>query len=100
MSFIEKVSAAPAGYQIPNPIGANNLEEVLQKVTGAILDLAIPIAAALYIYAGFLWLTSAGKPNKIAQAKTVFKYTTIGLVIIFIGGGFVELIKSILNLGQ
>jgi hypothetical protein len=88
------------GFSIENPLQADDIVGILKQIAGAIQDLVIPVAAAMYIYAGFLWLTSAGKPARLTQAMTVFKYTTIGLVIIFIGGGFVDLIRSILNLGS
>ena len=88
------------GFSIENPLQADDVVGILKQIAGAIQDLVIPVAAAMYIYAGFLWLTSAGKPARLTQAMTVFKYTTIGLVVIFIGGGFVDLIRSILNLGQ
>lgn len=89
------------GFSIENPLGPNeDISDILKKIAESIQDLVIPVAAAMYIYAGFLWLTSAGKPARLTQAMTVFKYTTIGLVVIFIGGGFVDLIRSILNLGQ
>jgi len=92
--------AAESGFAIENPLGSDDLGEILKRVTGAILDLAIPVAAAMYIWAGFLALTAGGKAENWSKAKTVFKYTTIGLVVIFIGGGFVDLIRSILDLGN
>jgi zinc transporter ZupT len=93
-------SPAGTGYQITNPLGSNNLDEILQRLASALIDLAIPVAAVMYLYAGFLWLTAGAKSENYTKAKTVFKYTTIGLVVIFIGGGFVDLIRSVLNLGN
>ena len=85
---------------IPNPLGSENLEDILKNVTQAILNLAIPVAAGMYIWAGFNLLTAGGNSSKISKAKDIFKWTTIGLVIVFIGGGFVDLIRSILDLGN
>ena len=36
------------------------------------------------LYAGFLWLTSAGSEEKVGQAKKIITSAIIGLVIIFI----------------
>jgi hypothetical protein len=96
----EAHAEAPTSYQIDNPLGVDNIDEIFQKVASALIDLAIPVAVAMYVYAGFLYLTAGAKPENITKAKTVFKYTTIGLIIIFIGGGFIDLIRSILDLGQ
>ena len=95
-------AAGGTGFSIPNPLGegADNLTDILARLTQGVLDLAIPVAAAMYIYGGFLYLTAGAKPTNVAKAKSVFLWTTVGLVVIFIGGGFVDLIKSILNVGQ
>lgn len=98
---IVRAEGVDQGFAIENPLGPNeNVVDILKKIAGSIQDLVIPVAAAMYLYAGFLWMTSAGKPARLTQAMTVFKYTTIGLVVVFIGAGFVDLIRSILNLGS
>lgn len=98
--LLPRTAFAADGFAIENPLGSDDLGEILKNVTGAILDLAIPVAAAMYIWAGFLALTAGGKAENWGKAKTIFKYTTIGLVVIFIGGGFVDLIRSVLDLGN
>ena len=61
--------------------------------------MAIPIAVAMIVYAGILFLTSQGDPGKITKARQVLTYAVIGLAIILIGSGFITLIQSILELG-
>lgn len=84
-------------YTIPNPIGVSDLGQLLQRVVDALFDLAIPIAVGLYIYAGILYLTAGATPANAIKARKILLTTTIGLVVIFIGGGFVDLIRSIIN---
>lgn len=86
--------------EIKNPIGAENLEDILQIFTDRVLDIVIPVAVLLYVYAGFNLLIAAGRPAYIKKAKDTFTYTSLGLLVIFIGGGFVDLIRSILDAGQ
>ena len=86
-------------YTITNPLSANNLQDVLNSRTGRFMEIVIPIAVIMYVWAGVNLLIAAGRPEYINRAKTIFRYTTIGLVVIFIGGGFVDLIRSILNAG-
>ena len=45
------------------------------------------IAVSLIIYAGFLWMTSAGSDEKINQAKKILRQTIIGLIIILSSWG-------------
>ncbi len=92
-------AAATTTYTIPNPLGTTDITTLFQKLSAALLDIAIPIAVVMYVWAGILLLTAGGKPENVAKAKKYFLYTTIGLVVIFIGGGFVSLIRSILNAG-
>jgi hypothetical protein len=98
-AFLPAIVAAQS-FEIENPLGVKDLGQAIQKIAGQLERLAIPVAAVLYIYAGFLYLTAGAKPENIQKAKKALLYTTIGLVVIFIGGGFVDLIRSILNLGQ
>lgn len=86
--------------KIENPLGVSDLTDLIRLISNALIDIALPIAAILYVWAGVLYLTAGANANNLVKAKTIFKYTTIGLVIIFIGGGFVDLLRSILNLGQ
>lgn len=85
---------------IENPLGVQNLEDIFQLISDRVIQIVIPIAVLLYVYAGFNLLIAAGRPAYINKARTVFQYTTLGLLVIFIGGGFVDLIRSILNAGQ
>jgi hypothetical protein len=46
-----------------------------------IFDLAAPIAAIMFAYAGFLYVTNGGNESKIKQAHDIFLYVFWGLVI-------------------
>lgn len=86
-------------FEVRNPIAADNFIDLVKIIGQWIFNLAIPIAVIMILYAGFLWLTAGARPANVAKAKTVFWYAILGLVIIFIGQGFLTLIKSILELG-
>jgi len=53
----------------------------------------------MIILAGIMFLISRGEPNKIQTAKKILLYAVIGLAVILIGKGFVDLINSIIELG-
>ena len=72
----------------------------LAKAIGKfLLQIAIPIAVIIIIYAGILFLTSGGNQDRVKKARTALLYAVVGLAIILIGQGFFVLIKSILDLG-
>lgn len=88
-------------FEIPNPLkgGASDFTSLIKIIAQWIFNLAIPIAVAMIVYSGILFLTAAGEPAKVTKARDVLKYAVIGLAIILIGSGFVTLIQSILELG-
>ena len=87
-------------YTIDNPLGVQNLEDIFKVITGRLLEIVIPIAVLLYIYAGVTLLIANGRQDYVKRAKETFTTTSIGLFVILIGGGFVDLIRSILNAGN
>ncbi|HEV8666544.1 MAG TPA: hypothetical protein VN665_01700 [Candidatus Paceibacterota bacterium] len=60
---------------------ACNLAQLIQNVMTFAIGIAIPIAAALFAYAGFLYITSASNLGNISKAKGIFKDALIGFLI-------------------
>lgn len=46
-----------------------------------IFKIASPLAAIMFAYAGFLYLTNGGNESKVKQAHDIFWYVFIGLVV-------------------
>ncbi|MFA5130828.1 MAG: pilin [Patescibacteria group bacterium] len=57
-----------------------------REIIGRIIQIALSflgvIALILIMYAGFLWMTSAGDEDKISRAKSTLQSAVIGLIII------------------
>ena len=87
-------------FQIPNPLGGNitTLTNLIDVIATWIFNISIPIVVIMIIYSGIIFLTSQGNPGKVQQAKGILWYALVGLAIVLIGRGFVELVNSILNL--
>lgn len=60
-----------------------SLAQIVSWVIYAFLSVLGVIFIILIIYAGFLWLTSAGNEEKIKKAKDTMLAAIIGLIIIF-----------------
>jgi hypothetical protein len=84
-------------YNIPNPVNATSFETLVQAIAKWFVRIMVPIAAIIFLYAGFLFLTSGGDEEKVKKAKRAITYAIVGLVIVLIGAGFITLIKSILE---
>lgn len=67
----------------------NNVISFILKV------LALPIAAIMFAYAGFLLVTSGGSTEARGKAKNIFTNTAIGLIIV---AGAYLIIRTILSI--
>lgn len=66
----------------PTACGWDTLMTLINNVVSFILfKLAIPIAAIMFAYAGFLLITSGGEVSKRDKAKKIFLNVAIGLII-------------------
>jgi len=64
--------------------GNPDLANVIGRVIKVILGFLGLILLILFIYAGFLWMTSGGDEEKISTAKKIMGAAVIGLLIIVI----------------
>ena len=62
--------------------GFDNLLLLAQAIITFIIKLSIPVAAGLFIYAGFLWVTAASSEGQVTKAKGIFTTAFWGFVII------------------
>jgi hypothetical protein len=66
-----------------NPIrGINSIDSFLGKIIDIALFIATPALVLAFLWAGFLFVTSGGVPEKIAKAKQTLLWTIVGAAII------------------
>ncbi len=82
---------------IENPVNATSVEGIVGTIGNFIFWLALALAPLLYIIGGVMLITAGGDPTKAAKAKSLFLYTTIGLVVILFARGLVALLQSVLG---
>lgn len=87
-----------ADGSIPHPCDFKAFMTLINTVINFILvDMAIPIAAIMFAYAGFELVTSAGSTEKIGTAKNVFTNAVLGLAIAAAAWIIVKLILTTLG---
>jgi hypothetical protein len=67
---------------------------IIARIINIVLLFLGVIAVGLIIYAGFIWMTSAGNDEKIEEAKKILKNAIIGLVIILSSWGIATFILN------
>lgn len=83
------------------PNGACGFNELIAMVNHIIkfiiVDIATPIAAIVFVYAGILLIFSGGDSGKITKAKAMLKNLVIGFVIVLAAWLIVNTILSTLG---
>lgn len=87
------------GFTIPNPLQAQSLTDLLNKIIDFLIVIAAPILVIMVLWAGFLYLTSGGDPTKVQTANKTLMWAAVGFAIILISKGFTLLISNILGGG-
>lgn len=80
---------------LSNPLGNNvTIEIVIGRVIRAILGLSGVAALLMFIWGGFLFLTSRGDTGQITKAKDTLKWAALGLFVIFFAYTLVNAVLS------
>ena len=66
-----------------NPVRTINPSVVIGRVVRALLLIVGSIALIMFIYGGLTWMTASGNDAKIAKARTILIWSTLGLIVIF-----------------
>jgi hypothetical protein len=79
-----EMANSPDTVVLANPLGdIDKPAELIGRVIRAILGLSGSLALALFIYGGFIWMTSGGSPYRIWQGKQIVFCAALGMAAIF-----------------
>ena len=79
---------------IPNPLGLTDIFELLDSIMGFIFLFSIPAAIIMLMYAGFMYITSAGNAKNIPAIAKIVQYTLIGFIVVLLAKGIVYVVKD------
>ena len=82
----------------PNPLAAEDFNELLETIQTWLIYLALPIAVIVIVISGIMMMASRGDLGQFTKAKKMLWWAMVGLAVILIGEGFLYLIESIINL--
>ena len=95
-----QTSAGLSTVFLDNPLGTTNTPQALiGRAISAILGLVGSLALIMFIYGGFLWMTSAGNPEQVKKGKETFVWAIFGLVIVFFSYALVNFVVGVLTKG-
>jgi len=69
----------------PNPISTQNFQLLVEKLFKILQKVAMAALAICIIFAGYLFATGEGNPEKIERAKKAIFWGIVGAGIAFLG---------------
>jgi len=93
--FLPKTALAWIEPSEPSDISANWKDKILEGGTNAMWSIFVAVGVVMFLYAGFIFLTSEGDPGKMTKAKNAFLYGVIGVIVGVLGWTMVNIIKKI-----
>lgn len=80
----------------PTFCSAATIADTITKITTDIVNpIATALIALMVIYAGILFVTSAGDPGKVSTAKACLLWAVIGGILIVVANVIVNTIKTV-----
>ncbi len=97
---VSAAEAPPESVQLINPIGgtANDpkgkveIEEIVGTAIKTVTQIMGSLALLVFVYGGFLWLTSAGNSEHVKKGTSAMLWAAIGIFIIFSSYAIITLI--------
>ena len=86
--------------KLQNPLSAPDFKTIVDTIVNFIIILAVAIAPIFIIYAGYLFMTSAGDPTKVKTAKNVIMYVVIGLAVLLLSKGLIMVLISVIGVDK
>ncbi|MFA5052855.1 MAG: hypothetical protein WC565_02260 [Parcubacteria group bacterium] len=86
-------------FTIVNPLNlpAGDPATLIDGIINGLLWIVIPVAALMYLWAGFLFLTSGGNDEKVKQARKTVLWTSVGVAAIVLSKAVEVVIRNLLT---
>ena len=85
-------------FPFDNPLGTtSDITTLVKNILNFLIVLAIPISAILIVYAGYLYITSAGNEEKVKTAQKTLIWALIGFAIVLIASSVPAIIQEFLS---
>ena len=82
---------------INNPLASDDVSDIVKGIWKFVYTVAIAIVPLMAIIAGFMFMTAGGNPEKVNQAKNLLLWLAVGVAVVMLAGGIVQLIRKIMG---
>ena len=93
------VKAADTSIQdsVFKPLGDVSIPVIIGGLVRGMIAISGVLALSMFVYGGFMWMTSAGNKDKVDKAKKTVVWSVLGLIIIFASYALVSFVLSALG---
>lgn len=81
--IVAAIPTAVYAAALYNPLGEVSVPVLIGRVIQAALGISGSLALLMFVWGGFLWLTSSGEPGRIKKGQDTLLWSTIGIAVIF-----------------
>jgi hypothetical protein len=74
-----------------------SLQEVITKLENALWIIFGGVAVICFVIAGILFLTAAGNPEKVQQARNAFLWGVAGVVVGIVAYSIIAIVSSVIG---
>ena len=79
----KKAGSGATFVKLDNPLGTTDIRILLGKIVSKGMSILGSVTLLVFVYGGFLWLTSAGSAEKVKKGSQTMMWAVIGLFLIF-----------------
>ncbi|MEA3248929.1 MAG: pilin [Patescibacteria group bacterium] len=93
------VSAADTTIEssVFEPLGPVSIPVIIGNIIRGLIGISGVLALAMFVYGGFMWMTSAGNKERVDKAKNTVVWSVLGLILIFASYALVSFVLSALG---
>ena len=96
----ERTQTQAPDVVLTNPLAADSIPAILNRIIDFMLIVAGPIAVIMTIYAAYLFITAGDNQERVKTARKTLMYVIIGVAILILSKGIVSLSKSFLEVPE
>ncbi|MBD3311352.1 MAG: hypothetical protein GF349_02545 [Candidatus Magasanikbacteria bacterium] len=89
----------PIGGTEEDPTGTVNVTQILGNVVSTALGVLGSVALVVFVYGGFVWLTSGGNEERVSKGLKAMLWAAVGIFIVFASYAILSLIISTITAG-
>jgi hypothetical protein len=76
-------TGAGSAVTLQSPIDIKDPNVLIGRIIKAALGIVGSLALVMFIFGGFVWMTSVGNNEKVTKGKNIIIWATLGLVVVF-----------------